>query len=223
MPPIVALFLTTFFVLWLLARDARNTTGTTYALWIPMTWATIISSRFVSEWFRVSMTSSNYMEGSPIDQPVFLVLILAAGWILYRRGVSIRHVAAVNVAVAVFLGYGFLSIMWSDFPWIAFKRWVKVVGHPMMVLVILTEPSPKEALHAVFRRLGFLLLPTSVLLIKVLPRPRTRLFGMDRPGVQHRCHHEQEYARRPVRHRRSLFCLEHPGQPKKPPRGTPAR
>ena len=168
MPPILALVLTTMFVLWLLRRDGK-TAGTSYAFWIPMTWVTIISSRFVSEWFYVRSTSQNFMEGSPIDQPVFLVLIILAVCVLLRRGVSARRVAAANIAVMIFLGYGFVSIMWSDFPWIAFKRWVKVVGHPLMVLVLLTEPKPKDALEALFRRLGFVLIPASVMLIKYFP------------------------------------------------------
>ena len=39
------------------------------------------------------------------------------------------------------MAYGLLSVLWSDFPLIAGKRWIKTLGHPVMALIILTEPE----------------------------------------------------------------------------------
>jgi O-antigen ligase len=71
-----------------------------------------------------------------------------------------------NQWLAAFLIYCLLAVVWSDFPFVALKRWVKVIGHPVMVLIILTDPNPKESLSAVMRRCAYILLPISVLFIK---------------------------------------------------------
>jgi exopolysaccharide production protein ExoQ len=168
MSPLFAAFLTAVFVLWLLLQDWRRTHGTTPALWVPLTWLTIISSRYVSEWID-SAGASSLQDGSPVDQPVFLGLILAAVVILARRDIPWSQLPAGNIVLILFLAYGAASILWSDFPFIAFKRWIKVVGHSLMVLVVLSEPRPREAMRALFRRCGYMLIPASILLIKYFP------------------------------------------------------
>jgi O-antigen ligase len=56
--------------------------------------------------------------------------------------------------------------MWSDDPFVGFKRFVKELGNPIMALVLLTEERPYEAVGAILRRLAFVLLPLSVLFIR---------------------------------------------------------
>ncbi len=59
-----------------------------------------------------------------------------------------------------------LSILWSDFIDVSFKRWTRTMGDFIMVLVVLTEPAPFEALKSLIRRCAYVLLPLSVLFIK---------------------------------------------------------
>jgi hypothetical protein len=40
----------------------------------------------------------------------------------------------------IFFVYCFLAIFWSDFPFVAFKRWIKVLGQPIMALIVLESP-----------------------------------------------------------------------------------
>jgi len=44
-----------------------------------------------------------------------------------------------NAPLVVFFLYCAASVFWSDFPIVAFKRWTKVLGNVVMVLVVLTE------------------------------------------------------------------------------------
>ncbi len=62
-----------------------------------------------------------------------------------------------------------LSILWSDFPFIAFKRWVKTLGHPVIALIILTDTDPVRACRTVLKRCAYVLVPFSILFIKYLP------------------------------------------------------
>jgi len=63
-----------------------------------------------------------------------------------------------------------ISIMWSDFPFNAIKRWIKTLGHPIMALIVLTEPDPRESFIRLLKRLAYFLVPISVLFIKYYPQ-----------------------------------------------------
>jgi exopolysaccharide production protein ExoQ len=71
-----------------------------------------------------------------------------------------------NQWLAIFFVYCFLAIFWSDFPFVAFKRWMKVLGHPIMALIVLTKPDPGEALTRLMKRCAYVIVPVSLLFIK---------------------------------------------------------
>ncbi len=173
MPPIVATIVYLGFIAWLFRRDIRQQRGVTGALWIPVIWLTIIGSRFVSEWlslFGLPFGSVNLEEGSPLDAVVFGLLIVSGLCVLSRRRVTLSEVVRNNRWLTVFLVYCFLAILWSDFPLVALKRWLKVLGHPIMVLVLLTEPDPEEAIIRLFKRCAYVWVVGSVLFIKYFPQ-----------------------------------------------------
>ena len=145
MSPQVALLFTLVLVVYLFRRERNETVHVTGALWIPLIWFLIIGSRFPSEWLGFG-GASDLAEGSPLDGAVFFSLQLAGLLVLLRRHVSISKVASENLVMTLFLAFGAVSILWSDFPLVAFKRWFKVLGHPTMVLIVATEPDPRQAI-----------------------------------------------------------------------------
>jgi O-antigen ligase len=170
MSPPLATLLTIALVLLLLRLDRPPAGGREPALWLPVTWLAITGSRFVSQWLDLrGGGGENFTEGSPLDAAVFLVLMIAGLVTLRRRGLRAADVARANAWIVLFLAYGLLSVLWSDEPFIAFKRWIKVLGHPIMALVVLTDPDPVGALRTLTKRLAFLLLPASLLFIKYYP------------------------------------------------------
>jgi O-antigen ligase len=52
---------------------------------------------------------------------------------------------------------------------VAFKRWIKVVGDFVMVLIVLTDSDPTVSLSQFLARPGFALVPLSILLIRYYP------------------------------------------------------
>jgi exopolysaccharide production protein ExoQ len=62
--------------------------------------------------------------------------------------------------------YCLLSLFWSDYPDVGFKRWIKAVGDLVMVLIVVTDGHPTPALKRLITRAGFILLPVSILMIK---------------------------------------------------------
>lgn len=172
LPPQLALLLTLGFMAFLFYRDSRSNPNVTKALWLPVIWLFIIGSRFVSQWidiFGFHFGAANLEDGSPLDAVFFGLLILLGLYVLYQRRVSLTEVLRNNRWMTIFLVYCFLAILWSDFPFVAFKRWLKVLGHPIMVLVILTEPDREEAIIQLLKRCSFVWAPISILWIKYFP------------------------------------------------------
>lgn len=172
MPSSLATVLTFAFVFFMMRRETKGDEEVSPALWLPVIWLSISGSRYLSQWLALGQpdVTGNVTDGSPLDAIFFLCLICAGGCVLLRRQLAFGSLVRQNAWVFAFIALGLVSILWSDFPFIAFKRWVKTLGHPIMALIILTDPRPLRALQIVLKRCAFLLLPFSVLFIKYLPQ-----------------------------------------------------
>jgi len=116
------------------------------------------------------MSVDDLLEGEPINRIFFLVLICAGTFVLLKRRINLSQVLKGNVWIFLFLLYGGISIAWSDFPFVSFKRWIKVIGEIVMVLLILTDPAPVDAVKTIVRRSAYLFFPLSILFIKYYPQ-----------------------------------------------------
>lgn len=159
------------FGLFVLDRDREARTSV--ALWLPVAWLAIIASRELSRWLAVfgiaQATGEDHLNGSPIDTLFFTLVLVLGVAVLMRRGPAVARILQGNVPVLLFFLYCALSVSWSDYPDIAFKRWLKAVGDVVMVMIVLTDGNPSAALKRVLSRVSFVLIPLSVLFIKYFP------------------------------------------------------
>jgi exopolysaccharide production protein ExoQ len=172
MSPTLALVLTLGFMAFLFRRDFRQKPNVTGAIWLPITWMFIMASRPPTKWLNIAgvpLSLNGWEEGNPTDAVLFLLLTLIGICVLYQRRVSLSEITRENAWLTVFVLYCFVAILWSDFHFVGFKRWIKVLGHPVMVLVIFSEPDPKEAFLCVMKRLAYVVLPVSILWLKYYP------------------------------------------------------
>jgi O-antigen ligase len=135
-------------------------------------WLLIAGSRNVGEWLQMKSPmdqSSRYLEGNPLDRVVLATIIALGVIVLLRRPRQVGAVLRASAPVLLYFAYCCLSSLWSDYPDVAFKRWFRGLGDVVMVLVILTETDWSSALKRVLARVGFMLLPLSVLLIRYYP------------------------------------------------------
>jgi exopolysaccharide production protein ExoQ len=142
------------------------------SLWIALIWIFILGSRPVSLWFGGGVPIENvadYIEGSPIDRNVYFFLIVIGLVVLLKRRPNWNEIFATNRWFFIFFVYCGISVIWSDFPYVGFKRWVKDCGNVIMVLLLLTEDDPIQAVRAVLARYSYLALPLSVVFIKYFP------------------------------------------------------
>jgi exopolysaccharide production protein ExoQ len=166
MIPLLATVICACGIAGLFYLDRDNTVRTSKALWLPVAWLWLVGSRSVSVWLGVSSTGGSELDGSPLDAAVFGVLLAGAVAVLIWRGKRTRIFLTASWPILIYFFYCLVSVAWSYYPAVSFKRWIKAIGDLAMVLVIVTERRLPDALGRIFSRVGFLLFPTSVLLIK---------------------------------------------------------
>ena len=168
MNPSSALFLFAVGIAGLFYLDRDNSIRTSKALWIPVIWLWIVGSRPVSSWLGLSPVSgdSQLLDGSPLDRSVFLILLISGILVLAHRSYRTKVLLRASWPILIFFSYCLLSVLWSDFSDISFKRWTKALGDLVMVLIVVTDAEPRAALKRLFSRTGFILMPASVLLIR---------------------------------------------------------
>jgi exopolysaccharide production protein ExoQ len=173
LPPIFAAIICLIGIAGLFWLDRDGEVRISKALLIPMVWLLLTGSRPVSMWLGVAPqtgTATIYEEGSPVDRAVFIVLEAAALTILISRAAQTGPILRKNWPILLFFFYAAFSILWSEDPFVTLKHWIKGIGDVAMVLVVLTEPDMMDAIKRLVTRVGFTLLPLSVLLCKYYPR-----------------------------------------------------
>ncbi len=169
MNPTVILIVCVVLVSVLLCIERKRNPAASHALWVPTFWMLISGSRPVVTWFELG-PNFNLVEsveaGSPLDRLVLSILIILALFILYRRKIEWSRILKDNSVLILLFLYMGSSILWSDFPFVSFKRWIRTVAVILMALVVLSEQSPLQALESVLRRSAYVLIPFSLVLIK---------------------------------------------------------
>jgi exopolysaccharide production protein ExoQ len=138
------------------------------AVWLPVIWMMLAVA--ASRWLQANYRSAaDQVDGNPIQRNIFLVLLGIGLVVLFQRKQRVIALLRVNGPLLLFFGYCLISVIWSDFPDIAFKRWIKAVGDIVMVMIIVTETNRTAAVKRFLARTAFLLIPLSVLLIQYYP------------------------------------------------------
>lgn len=155
--------------LFYLNRD--DSVRTSKALWLPVAYVFVVGSRPVSVWLGMAPPGAGdvQLDGSPVDAVFFGILLIVAICVLVHRGRRVLPFVAANWPVLVYFLFCLASVFWSDFPLVAFKRWIKAIGDVVIILIVVTDEQPVAALSRLFSRTGFLLVPLSMLFIKYYP------------------------------------------------------
>ncbi len=173
MPASVATLLFMLGILGLFGLNRNAKARTSPALWIPVIWLAIAGSRTVSQWYTamnsgitVHYSAEQLLDGNPFDRAFLLVLLVMGVVVLIRRGRKVWTLLWSNAPLVVFFLYCGLSTVWSDYTDVSFKRWIKACGDLAMVLIVLTDLNPSAAVKVLLSRVGFLLVPGSILVSK---------------------------------------------------------
>jgi O-antigen ligase len=173
MPPAIASLICGIFIAGLFFLDRGEKTQVSKVLLIPAVWLLLNTTHPLSWWLGMSPPASYstqaYVDGNPFDRNVAIVLQLAALIALCRKSATVGQMLRKNPLLLVYFSFCLASVLWSDFPFVTFKRWIKALGDAQMVLIILAESDPFAGLSRILTRLGFFLFPLSILFIRYYP------------------------------------------------------
>lgn len=172
MPPQVALIICIIFVFWLLRLDHKQAPKVSFVLWIPTIWMLINTSKPLGVWFSMGVGGGlrSVEEGSPLDQALFMTILFIGLIILARRGFNLSAALGNNVLLMLLISYMLVSILWSDIPFVSFKRWSREFIAIVMAFLVATEPEPRQAVQNLLRRIIYILIPFSYVLIHYFPK-----------------------------------------------------
>ncbi len=172
MPPKLALLLGIGFVAYALWSDRKRGYPQLEDLFWPTLWYMVVSSRMLGVWLNIwgvplpSGGGGDPTEGSLIDRSFFALLTVIGLRILSKRGFSWRDCFANNPWPTALLVFMAMSIVWSDYPFVSFKRYIKILGSVVMALVVLSNEKPLDALLTILRRCLYVHLPMSIVCIR---------------------------------------------------------
>jgi len=148
--PQLAFGLTVLLIGYLIRRDCRVAPRPSPAVWIPTLWLLINGSRQPSQWLglRSGSLGQALYEGSPTDEVIYATLIVAGILVLVNRRVRIDQLAKNSSWIILFFLYEGISCVWSDFPFISFRRWFKASGDFVMIFILLSDLHPVRAITA---------------------------------------------------------------------------
>jgi exopolysaccharide production protein ExoQ len=159
------------FILVCLIQDHREAPYLSKTLWLPYIWLFVCSSKPITMWMNPAQiharrTETTLVEGNSIER-VFLILLIAVGLsLLFKRAHRFSLPFKENAALIVLIVYILLSVLWAGYADIVLKRWLRLFGDIIMVLVILTEDHRDEAIEHLLRRCAIVLIPLSIVFIR---------------------------------------------------------
>src|SRR5260370_1128396 len=146
--------------------DRGEKTQVSKALVIPAVWMLLNTTHPLSFWLGMSnlgsYTTEAYVEGNPFDRNVALVIQLAALIVLCGKSAKVGAILRKNPLILAYFSFCLVSVLWSDFPFVTFKRWIKALGDVQMVLVILVELDTFAPPRSILTPMGFFLFPFPV-------------------------------------------------------------
>ncbi|MFA4925523.1 MAG: O-antigen ligase family protein [Candidatus Aminicenantales bacterium] len=166
MPPHLALILVIGFISILLYIEVKWSGETGLAIWIISLWLLYSGSKGLGVFFKINTT----IEAGSIPDRYFLLGLGVFGiLILLKRRFQWQLTFKKNWLFMLILAYMLLSVTWSSVPGISFRRW----GREFIVLIVacllLSETNPLKAFFSTFRKVIYIYLPLSLVLIKYFP------------------------------------------------------
>jgi O-antigen ligase len=165
-------------------RDRERRIGLSLALCVPLLWYLTCATRPLGVWLYIWGIPLGGGEGEDagfVDRYYYLFLTLVGLAVLAQRRFNWGAALARAPWLFALLVFMALSIAWSGYPYISFKRFVKVIGASALALVVLTDPRPAAALLTLLRYALYLHLPLSIICNKYF-RNISVQFGWDGSG-----------------------------------------
>lgn len=139
-----------------------------YYLLIPYFWllTTLTSVTFLQ--YGKSQESDS-IAGNKFNQCIFGSLMILGGVIIFNRWKELRRGIASNIPLIMLLGYSFLSISWSDYKFVSFRRFVLFLGGYEMIFIIYSGENKYKDFFDVLYYYFITVSVLSVIVIIIMP------------------------------------------------------
>jgi O-antigen ligase len=147
----------------------NNKILTYLSILIPLLWLIRSASRGITYWLNPDAGMNlniDYLQGSPVDRNFLLTLEIIAVVILLLKRVDWRSLVKNNAILLLLYVYMGITIIWSDFAVVSLKRWVRVCGDLLMILLVITEFKFTSKIAFILKACSYTLIPLSVIFIK---------------------------------------------------------
>ena len=151
-------------------------------MWISLAWIAMSATRPLIYWIHPNLfvgfsqriaweqqRSIEIAQSNPIDRNIVILLMVLGLVVLLRRRPQFQLKLANNGWLIAFFVYCLISVLWSEFPGIVFKKWIRFIGDVIVVLLILTEVRSEEGFYRIMRWMAIVCLPLSALFSKFYP------------------------------------------------------
>ncbi len=166
MNPQIALILVLMFIFFAIYYEHKRSEGISGAVWIIALWLLYYGSKGLGVFLNVHTTIE---QGSPPDRYFLIILGLATIFILIKRNFPLIAVLKQNWIAGLIITYMLISITWSQYPGISFRRWIREVIAFIVALLLVSENNPIQTLSSALKKAIYAALPLSILLIKYYP------------------------------------------------------
>ena len=178
----LASLLTVAFIIYGLSQDYRQGRSFSPGMWISLAWIAISATRPLIYWLHPNLfvgfsqriaweqqRSIEIVQSNPLDRNIVIILMVLGLVVLLRRRPQFQLKLANNGWLIAFFAYCLISVLWSEFPGIVFKKWIRFIGDVVVVLLILTEVRSEEGFYRIMRWMAIVCLPLSALFAKFYP------------------------------------------------------
>lgn len=170
MPPDLALIIGFLFIGVVFSTERHRKQELSPAIFLVFLWAIVSSTRPVGVWLDLwgfpVIGSTDPTEGSIYDRLFYGPLALIGLIILIKRRTEWGDLIQKNRWFIILFAFMAISILWSSFPTVSFKRWVKAMGTVVMALLVLTAKDRCTSASCVIRWTAYLHIPLSIIMIK---------------------------------------------------------
>lgn len=156
-------------------KDVAKEKKISWFSWVPCIWLILCTSRLGAQWDLQKTLDESMEVQSNLAMQVSLTLLMLLGlYCLSKRKIKWGKIIRANIWLILFFLYMGLSIIWSDYPFVSLKRYIKGIGIIVMVLIICTEDYPQQVLSSILKKVLIFNILISTALIFLVPSQGVR-------------------------------------------------
>ena len=126
-------------------QDKKEWADFSLSLWIPLLWLVSSTTRLVQIFVPMGGGHSGVpsieetISGNPLLRAVSTALILVGIVFVLKKKSELLELVRANRGILILYAYILVSIIWSDYPMVSIKRFIRLGGALLMAFIVASE------------------------------------------------------------------------------------